>query len=252
MVTNKKSISIIAGIIVAAAIGGSISYYYYSLSQSNRGNTDSEDLDDNSKFVPRVLPADSTIHGLTYSEWTARWWVWLLSVPLEKNPAADANGQFCAENQNDDVWYLPGTFGGAVDRVCEVPSGRPILIALINTVCDPAEYPDLQTESEMRSCAKAGNDSVTELSATIDGVELEEDELREYRVDSPLFNVTLPENNIFGLPAQTTPAVSDGYWLFLEPLADGTHNIHYRGAKIDASDPSQNFVSEARYTINVR
>jgi hypothetical protein len=38
--------------------------------------------------------------------------------------------------------------------------------------------------------------------------------LKSYRVSSPLFNLTLPENNVLGLsPPQTTKAVSDGYWV---------------------------------------
>jgi hypothetical protein len=37
------------------------------------------------------------------------------------------------------------------------------------------------------------------------------------RIVSPLFNVTFPEDNIFGAPAGMTKAVSDGNWVFLRP-----------------------------------
>jgi hypothetical protein len=60
-------------------------------------------------------------------------------------------------------------------------------------------------------CAKVFQDQVTELHASIDGQDITEIELKKYRVQSPLFYFTLPENNILDLPANTTTqAVSDG------------------------------------------
>lgn len=253
MVANRKTLTIasIAGVVVI--VGVVMGYYYFSVNQSRVVDTNIQD-NVNDTTIPRVLSANSTLDGVTYSEWTARWWQWLVSVPLERNPAADTTGEFCAENQNGPVWFLPGTFAGPVDRTCNIPAGKAILIALVNSECNPAEYPDLQTESELRSCAKAGQDSVSELFTRIDGVQLKDTDLESYRVDSPLFNLTLPENNIFGLPPQTTPTVSDGYWVFLEPLSEGSHTIHFRAAIVDPTDPTGagNFLTEARYQITVR
>ena len=56
----------------------------------------------------------------------AKWWTWALSSPQARNPVADPTGQFCAEDQPKDVWFLAGTFGGAAQRTCEVPGGRPL------------------------------------------------------------------------------------------------------------------------------
>lgn len=255
MRANRKALAIAAITSAVVVIVGVAMGYYFSVNQPRVVDTTTQEINDvTNPTIPRVLPANSTLDGLTYSEWTARWWQWLVSVPLERNPAADSTGEFCAENQNGPVWFLPGTFGGPVERTCDIPAGKAILIVLVNSECNPAEYPDLQTESELRSCAKAGQDSVNELFASIDGVQLKETDLRRYRVDSPLFNLTFPENNIFALPPQTVLTVSDGYWVLLEPLSLGNHEIHFRASIIDATDPSGagNFVSEARYHITVR
>jgi hypothetical protein len=147
---------------------------------------------------------------------------------------------------------LAGTFGGLNERNCDIPSGKFILFPVINGECSYAEYPDLQSESELRSCAVSSNDGVTELMVTIDGQPINEAQLRSYRVQSPLFNLTLPENNIFGLPVSTTQAVSDGFWVFLPPLGPGQHEIHFRGAIVDFTTESQNnFVTESLYYIRV-
>ena len=55
-------------------------------------------------------------------------------------------------------------------------------------------------------------DSVIYLEASMNGISLTD--LEKYRIQSPLFNFTIPKNNILGLPAQSTQAVSDGNWVF--------------------------------------
>jgi hypothetical protein len=70
-------------------------------------------------------------------------------------------------------------------------------------------------------------DSVIREHAIVDGVNIKG--LDKYRVQSPLFTFTLGTNNILGLPAQTTQAVSDGNWVFLKPLPVGKHIIYFKG-----------------------
>ena len=38
-----------------------------------------------------VFPVDSKPYGLTYGEWTAKWWQWALSIPKDINPAGDTS-----------------------------------------------------------------------------------------------------------------------------------------------------------------
>jgi hypothetical protein len=70
-------------------------------------------------------------------------------------------------------------------------------------------------------------DSVIREHAIVDGVNIKG--LDKYRVQSPLFAFTLGTNNILGLPAQTTQAVSDGNWVFLKPLPVGKHMVYFKG-----------------------
>lgn len=44
-----------------------------------------------------------------------------------------------------------------------------------------------------------------------------DDGLENFRVLSPFFEVVLPEDNIIGLPSGVRRAISDGYWVFIEP-----------------------------------
>jgi len=53
--------------------------------------------------------------------------------------------------------------------------------------------------------------------------------LENYRIQSSLFNSSLPKNNILGLTPQNTQAVSDGTWILLQLLNVGQHEIKFKG-----------------------
>ena len=95
------------------------------------------------------------------------------------------------------------------------------------------------------------NDRVN-LAATVDGMSLPD--LQRYRVQSPLFSFTVPANNIVGIKGgTTTQGVSDGYWVFLQPLSAGNHNIHFSGGSTDITSTSgSNFSTEVTYHLLVK
>ena len=62
---------------------------------------------------------------------------------------------------------------------------------------------------------------------------IQRQEIRKYRTQSPLFNATLAENNVFGAPAGQTKVVSDMYVLFLQPLSPGKHELRLSQTTLD-------------------
>jgi len=68
---------------------------------------------------------------------------------------------------------------------------------------------------------------VSHLTLKIDGVDIQN--LTAYRVDSPLFNFTTPQNGLFDLHSEKTQAVSDGFFIMVKPLSIGSHEIHFSG-----------------------
>jgi hypothetical protein len=88
-------------------------------------------------------------------------------------------------------------------------------------------------------------DSVIHLEASVNGIPLTG--LEKYRIQSPLFNFKLPENNTLGLSSQTTQAVSDGNWVFLKPLSVGNHTIYFNGGLRNIIDSSSNHAFTGPY-----
>jgi hypothetical protein len=174
-----------------------------------------------------VFSTDSNPYGVGYAEWTARWWQWILSLPIENNPAKDETGNNCGLNQNGPVWFLAGTVGGVAKRRCVVPEGLAVLFPVLNHGGTLADEPD-KSEEELVLFTRSEMDVISDLEVIVDGAKL--DKLKNYRVCSPVFDVVLPKNSLFGGLPGPTRGVSDGYWVFLKPLSKGKHFLYSVGS----------------------
>jgi hypothetical protein len=74
-------------------------------------------------------------------------------------------------------------------------------------------------------------DAAFNLSVTVDGEPIKKfSKLEEkFRVRSAVFEVTVPEGGL--IPAGIySPAVDDGFYVMLKPLAVGAHTLHFTGS----------------------
>jgi hypothetical protein len=214
------------------------------VAQADSGNPNSQ-----------VLPLDSSPYGNTYGEWSARWWQWALSIPAATNPVVDETGAHCAEGQSGPVWFLAGSFfGGTFERACTVPPDKALFFPIVNAAfgaavsdCEPTQPGVPCNITVLRAAAAASMDPVT-IEASLNGVPVRQ--LRDFRVQSPVFSVTLPEGNVVAVPSGTyAPMVSDGYWLMLAPLSAGAHTIHFKN-KITGG-PFAGTATEVTYHLTI-
>lgn len=169
-----------------------------------------------------LFPIESSPYGLTYGEWSARWWQWLFSIPRSRSPARDASGNNAYVNQDDpNVFFLCQTVERiqegtpAHERTIFMRAGRSIFMPIINWVS--VMNVDGQTDEELVSVAKAKMDVVSELFLVIDGTIIKEG-LERYRARSPFFDMVVSDDNIFQLPSGFRRFVADGYWIFLKQI----------------------------------
>jgi hypothetical protein len=188
---------------------------------------------------PGIAPMQSKPHGHSYSEWQTIWWQWALEQPASVNPVTDSNGEFCSTGQKGAVWFLAGTFGDppSVKRTCTVPTGQ----AFFFPVIDFAYFAFLNDPPETRTPAFIRSQVDCEvLSATveIDGVRVTD--AKQYFLGSEkslLFDVQLPEDNVFGATLDTipelllSPSATSGLFLFLSPLPPGKHTLHWEASE---------------------
>jgi hypothetical protein len=180
------------------------------------------------KDNPGVYPLTEKVGGKSYAEWSAAWWQWGLAAPKDKNPIADETGKYAEAGQSGPVWFLAGNFGGKATRKCSVPADKAIFFPVVNQFA--FEPDDKADEKALRAFAKRIVDTAGNLEVTVDGKPLKD--VKQYRVESPLFILNGPENaadEAFPGIAGKHKVVSDGYWIMLKPLPPGKHVIRFKG-----------------------
>jgi hypothetical protein len=201
---------------------------------------------------PGVFALDSKPYGNSYEDWTIKFWQWLLAFPADKSPMTDLTGELCGENQNSSnpVFFLAFLGGGSAVRTCDVPAGKAILVPINVVACFMSELaPAAKTEEELHRCAEEDESSNPGLFLSVDGREFRD--LNKYRVHSRAFDIMLPANAVGGAPGADR-AVSDGYWVILEPLPPGKHSVHFKASLTNPTTGILFYNDDLRYTLNVR
>jgi hypothetical protein len=195
---------------------------------------------------PSVLPPNSRVQGLTYGEWSAMWWQYVLSIPTPENPLTGGTGNQCVYQRIGNVGLV------AVDPLvgetieCEVPAGMMLYLDILSAECSTVEEAPFYggNEEELRACAMSF--TFTDLQASIDGVGVQN--LDQYIHLSPLFDFTLPENNILGTTDELSgQSVSNGAHLMLAPLSPGKHTIFLQATVPELDD----FTVEMNFDLTV-
>jgi hypothetical protein len=191
------------------------------------------------------LPPWCKPYGLTYGQWSAKWWQFVFSIPAANNPLFYDDK--CDVGQSGPVWFLTGKFCVnascatflSVTRDCTAPAGKALFFPIANSEFDNLGIDPPWTTDQLRQAAQAAQDTCTNMTCEIDGVAingLSPASTSPYRVTSPVFDYTIPDNNLFqflgyNFGAQTVQgAVADGIFLMLPPLPVGHHVIHFTAA----------------------
>jgi hypothetical protein len=175
----------------------------------------------------RVFSVESAPFGLPFSEWCVRWVKWCLEQPTESNSAKDMTGKNCCQNQSGPVWFLAGTFGGPATRRCTIPMEKAIMFPILEKECSFEEDKDIATETDLTSRTADQTSRISHLEASVDGVPLQN--LSRYRVQTRVFDLVFPKNNVYSVHEGPTRATSNGFWILLEPLSAGEHKIYFKG-----------------------
>jgi hypothetical protein len=197
----------------------------------------------------------SSVAGLpSRAELTAKWWEWVYSLPVSANPLFDETGALADTQQPfKKVFLLVGVINasGTAERTITVPAGTALFFPVINVEVDNVGVVPRQNVPQLRALAGSVIDTVTELHVTLNAASLVDSALR---LQSPPFAYHLPaQDNIyqfFGIEVSGTiaPAVSDGYWVYIAPLAPGAYDLNFGGTDTFGGSP---FTLDITYHITV-
>ena len=169
-----------------------------------------------------IFGIDEKPFGLSFSDWTVEWWKWIIQIPKSINPLFDTDGKNAYLNQiHRKVFFLCQTLESSEKipvRNIIIPRETSVFMPIINWISILHE--DGENDQDLLRVARERMDVVQDLSININEITLTTDQLREFRVVSPIVDTFLPENNIFDHPSCQTRIVSDGFWIFLKSLND--------------------------------
>ena len=187
-----------------------------------------------------------------YAQWTADWWQWALGLPVSINPLYDETGARADTAQpNPKAFYLAGVFNvsNMAERTIAIPAGTALFGPVLNVENDNIFYDPPVTVPTLRSDAAAFFENATYF-LMLDGVSRTD---LVARIKSPVFDYVLPEeDNVYqfagtDVSGRIKPAVSDGFWFYIPPLAPGTHTLVFGGTL-----PDFNFSLKITYHITVQ
>lgn len=176
-------------------------------------------MNDISFGMLKLFPVKSRPYGLTYEQWSKKWWSWLLNIPIQNSPVYDETGRNAHWGQDDpNVFFLCQTYGQSNSnptRRILIHRGKSLFMPLINWISITPE--DGLTDSELISKAQSKMNSIRDLRMIVNGYEFTAD-LCQYRVQSKPFCVDLQKDNILALQPGPKKIVSDGYWILTESI----------------------------------
>ena len=201
--------------------------------------------------TPGVLPPQSAAYGKSYAQWSAAWWQWLMSLPVDGHPGSDSPDFDVTDGQSGSVWFLTGPFGTS-ERHVTIPAGKSLFVGLVNVEASTLEEPPFYgaTAEDQLAIANGFADFITDLSFSLDGKAVKN--IGDFRVTSPQFSFTAPSPWIFGATGGTGTSTGVGYFVMVAPLAVGTHTIHFTGAFKFSDAPEDYIGADVTYHITVQ
>jgi len=183
-----------------------------------------------------VAQAASATSQRNLSQALAGFWTFALQTPTPQNPFTSDNNR-CHYLGNQLL--APMQPFAPTSTTCTVKPGTRVFVGEMSAECSTAEPPPFHgnNPAELRACVRSvffgPVGFVTAHTLVLDGRTVPVTFLQ-----TPLMSVTLPPDNMFGVPPQDALSVGMGWVALLHPMTPGVHhviftfNITFQGSPI--------------------
>jgi hypothetical protein len=186
----------------------------------------------------QLFDSNDKIYGLTYGQWTVKWWDWIMPIPYDQSPLWDETGAQWRKNQpSSDVWFLIGDFAEDPEKkrthtytrvINDMDSGRSVLIPVLNCMATSLEYTKLKTPEDLLNHVAVDVSSIVKKDLFINGKRYHPVRVSS---DPKITKTTIIENNAFNIKNfGITDAASEGYWAFIKTINKGHYTIRFEGS----------------------
>jgi hypothetical protein len=179
-----------------------------------------------------IRPPTAKVEGATLQKLTKRFFIFDGVIPVVdgSHPALDLGEVDCSIGQpSRKLWFLEtGPLGnGDFERSCTVAKATTLYVPHLQSTCSP-EFDGVPVDE----CLAGADDihAAFDLSLTVDGVTLDDDDLEQYRTSTGEFEIPLADDNIwevfFGTEfGESLTFGSDAIGVLVGPLSVGSHEI---------------------------
>ncbi len=192
---------------------------------------------------PAVLPPTARVQGMSLGQWAAEFLRIFYEIPAAQHPALGYPWPNCYLERIGNVGLGVSYFNsGSSD--CQMPVGMVLYVPVVGGECSTAELPPFYGANyeELRACILKF--VFVNVQASVDGTPVRN--IEAYAPLTPLYQLDLPDGNVWGAPAGTYFSVGHQYGFLLAPLSPGKHTIHVHGEV-----PDFDFVYDWVYHITV-
>lgn len=202
----------------------------------------------------KLFTHNDTPYGKSMQKWSNRWWNWMVGQPKSTNPTEDSDGKFTNNCQTyDNVFFLCATTTtkGSINRTCNIPDGKSILLPVICYEHSMLEDKDINNPNEL---LRRATQDLNAYDAKNVSAKVNDDQYSIgngiIRIKSPLFNLTLPKDNVWNSGNEgPTIAAADGYWIFINDLDPGSYDINVTAQPSKSGSTSLEI--DTSYKINI-
>jgi len=199
-----------------------------------------------------IVPRHAAVHGKTTLGWVPEFWRYIFSLPATENPEL-VDSADCGVGQTGPVFFIPGEQHDVYTRSCTVPARTPVLWPIWSLFNDyPCPDPTFQPapgqslEDFLAQGARAFDDTVKDLAATIDGHPVDLSKVRYTTglvtfTGDPSLTATL-DGCVTGTPQE---GVADG-WFVLLRLSPGNHTLVVTATAPNGHATSQTFLLDVQ------
>jgi hypothetical protein len=196
-----------------------------------------------------VVPVNENFRGLSYGQWASIWDNWLMSEDPDNTIRKDilflrGNLDYKPVAPNDDFprFSDPSTaFIKTGENTEMIFENTAVLIPVLTaqySIGDIYDGKRLTKEHELRNAVNRDSDESSRIWATITHKTKKlriVDDLNTYRVESPLFQLSIPDNSKLRLGTQDAvkPGIYDtvvgGFFLIILSLPKGSYRLEFGG-----------------------
>lgn len=202
-----------------------------------------------SSYADKLTPIynlSNTPPGMSYGELMTKYWDWWIN--LSKKQASE-----CPIKVTDTVVFLADALKSHRELTCtyNLDEGKALFFPLIVAESDKGVEGYEQYSDEQLINASVQENEGGAFTLIIDGKEIPKEDIEKLKTTSPFWNLSILPGNQYQTENGTFRAVTEGIYVLVKPLSQGSHVISY-DASSTKNDPPTNIRGKLTYNLSVK